>query len=294
MYKVLASALVEPLVAAANDILANGAAGTQWNEGVIVEIYKRKDLPRDRLSSYRPITLLNCDNKIVQKIIVSRVKSALDYLIDPAQTAFIAGRDIGDNVLLQQCMWEQLESTQQPGAILFLDIKQAYDRVDRAWLLRCMETMQLPAGVCTWTRRFMEDNRSRVLLNGWLTHDFPVRNGLMQGGPWAPGLWTIQLEPLVARLRFEVVTGALHTPVLRGGQRAPPIACHADDCKLFVADVAADGPVAMACVRDYELASGEKVEPAKSKGICMGTHINIVGVDAVTGADFGQPTDAPP
>ena len=294
VYKVLAPVLLEPFVAAANDIFAHGAADTQWNEGVIVEIYKDgRDLRRDHLSSYRPITLLNCDNKIIQKIMVNRTKHALDYLIDQAQTAFVPGRDIGDNVLLQQCMWEQLVSIHGAGAIIFLDIKSAYDKVDRGWLIMCMQALGLPAGVIEWTRRFMEDNRSHVLINGWLTHDFPVNNGLMQGGPWAPSLWAIQLEPLVARLLHERDSGTLHTPILRDGLVAPPIACHADDCKLFVADVATDGPVAMACVSDYEAASGEKIEPAKSKGICMGSHASITGIDPVTQANFGQATDPP-
>jgi hypothetical protein len=87
VYKVLAPEILESFVAAANDIFTDGAIGTQWNEGVIVEIFKDgRNLPRDRLSSYRPITLLNCDNKIIQKVIVNRTKQALEYLIDPAQT----------------------------------------------------------------------------------------------------------------------------------------------------------------------------------------------------------------
>ncbi len=293
VYKVLSSHLLEHLVRAANDVFFNGTIDASFNEGVISLIYKGKGLPKDHLSSHRPITLLNCDNKIIQKIIVGRLHQALDFLIDPAQTAFIRGRDITDNVLLQQCLHEYLDTSHQPGVILILDIKQAYDRVDRAWLHRCMETMGLPIGACLWTRRLMENSRSRVNINGWLTHDFAVNNGLMQGGPWAPPLWNIQFEPLVAALWHAVVTGSLYTPRLHDGTRAPPVACHADDCKLYLEDLARDAPVALACVKDYEAASGEAVEPAKSKGICMGTHPIVHGVDPVTQANFGVPGDPP-
>jgi hypothetical protein len=51
------------------------------------------------VASYRPITLLNADYKLVAKAIVLRIAAALDSVIDETQTAFVPGRWIGDNVL---------------------------------------------------------------------------------------------------------------------------------------------------------------------------------------------------
>ena len=40
----------------------------------------------------------------------------------------------------------------QQGCILFLDFEKAYDRLDRDWLRRCMETMCFPESSMRWVR----------------------------------------------------------------------------------------------------------------------------------------------
>ena len=54
--------------------------------------------PRDEISGYRPITLLNCDLKLIMLILANRLQRPLDYIIDVTQSAFLRGRDISDNV----------------------------------------------------------------------------------------------------------------------------------------------------------------------------------------------------
>jgi len=201
VYKHLWGPLGEPLVAALNDIFQHGPPpGSTWGDGVIIPIYKGKDLPTDRLASYRPITLLNTDNKLAQRVISDRLQQPLSQLVSPAQTAFISGRDIANNILDTQCLAEYLDEVQQPGVMVVLDIKQAYDRVDRGWVHAVTAAMGLPQGLCTWIRRFMQACTGRVLLNGHTTPAFPVDNGLPQGGPLAPTLWALQLQPLTAAL----------------------------------------------------------------------------------------------
>lgn len=51
---------------------------------------KNKD-PLD-CSSYRPISLTNCDGKVFSKVITLRLESALPYLISDDQTGFIQDR----------------------------------------------------------------------------------------------------------------------------------------------------------------------------------------------------------
>lgn len=293
VYKSLWGELCVPLCRAVNDVFRNGCAGEEWAEGIILPFYKGKDLPKDQLASYRPITLLNCDYKLCARVISDRMQFPLEYVVDTCQTAFIKGRWIGDNVLLQQGLAEHLEASQLPGAMVFLDVEKAYDRVDREWLYRCADYLQLPTGMCTWLHRLTDGTRSRVCINGWLTHDFPVDNGLPQGSPLSPPLWVLQLQPFTAALRKAQRIGRLLTPHLPDGTQAPPALHHADDTKLFLRDLEVDGPVAMEIVGKYCLASNAVIHPAKSEGICMGSHTPVFGVNVTTQANFGQLADAP-
>ncbi len=282
------------LLDALHSVFVHGPGDDSWAEGVIVLIYKAgKGLPVDDLSSYRPITLLNTDYKLASKAIVQRMQAPLDYLIDSSQCAFIQGRWIGDNVLLQQTLAEYLHATQQPGVSVMLDIKQAYDRVDRQWLRMCAEAMGLPQGMRRWIECFMDGTSARALVNGWLTPAFPVRNGLPQGGPLCPPLWNLQLQPFTAALRRYQQLGRLRTPALPGGLRAPPAVHCADDTRLLLELLPRDGPVAREVADLYCAASNAAIHPDKAVGLCMGSHPAIVGRDSVFGARFAQPGEPP-
>ena len=70
----------------------------------------------DDAASYRPITLLNTDVKLLPaRVLVSRMAAGLDLVVDATQTAFIPGRWIGDNVLfhleeIDYCLAEQVQA----------------------------------------------------------------------------------------------------------------------------------------------------------------------------------------
>jgi hypothetical protein len=300
VYRVLWDMLGPLLLAAANEAFSQGsivsgdtAAASlprSWREGVISLIYKGKRLPRPELSSYRPITLLQCDYKVVCKAISNRLQPALDFLVDPLQTAFISGRDIRDNILYHL----SVAHSQQPAALVMLDIEKAYDRVHRPWLYRVVESAGFGPHMQRWIRLLTSDGSSRVVVNGQLSAPFPVRNGLEQGSTLSPVLWVLQLEPLTSYLHHLCSTGQLRTPQLPTGLPAPPVSHHADDTVLTVSDIDVDGSVAKAAVHLFCRASNAKENASKGKGVVLGTHRPVVGVNDATGARFPQAVEEPP
>ena len=137
----------EPLVAAFNYSCEQPELRLSEEQrlGLIILIYKGGGKPRADPASYRPITLLNCDLKIVAKVLVQRFGPAMGGIIDSTQTAFVPGRDIADNVLLHLEEIDYLQEVGvqqgQQGCVLFLDFEKAYDRLDREWLSKCMAAM---------------------------------------------------------------------------------------------------------------------------------------------------------
>jgi exonuclease III len=295
VYKRLWHRLADPLCAALNDVMVRGAAaaGDEWAEGVIVPVYKGKGLPRDSLASYRPITLLNCDYKLCARIISDRLQEPLEYLVDSNQSAFLQTRWIGTNVLLQQLWPEYLADSQLPGVVLLLDVEKAYDKVDRGWIYRCAESMGLPPSITVWLHRLTDGTQARVCVNGWVSDAFAVETGVPQGSPLSPLLWVMQLQPLASALQAAQREGRISAPLLPGGEQGPIITTHADDSKLWLQGLHADGPPAWEVVQSYSVASGARMQAAKAQGACLGSHPSVTGVDPVTQVDFGQP-DSPP
>lgn len=68
----------------------------------------------ESLGDYRPISLLNCDNKLMAGTIVNRLKFCLDKSFGPAQRGGIPGRRIMDNLTLYRDTITFLEEREDP------------------------------------------------------------------------------------------------------------------------------------------------------------------------------------
>ena len=78
-------------------------------------------------SHYRPITLLNCDYKIISKGISNRLTSVLHSLIGNEQNGFIKGKYIGHNIRLLFDFIDCMHHNDDPGTLLSLDMCKVFD-----------------------------------------------------------------------------------------------------------------------------------------------------------------------
>ena len=62
-----------------------------------ISLLLKKDKDPLECSNYRPISLLNVDQKILAKVLASRLQQALSALISTDQTGFMAGRNSSSN-----------------------------------------------------------------------------------------------------------------------------------------------------------------------------------------------------
>lgn len=96
-------------------------------EAYISLILKEGKSP-DICSSYRPISLLNVDRKLLSKILAMRLEKILSMIIGIDQTGFIQGRNSSDNI---RCLLNVIYSFKVKsidGLVLSLDAEKAFDR----------------------------------------------------------------------------------------------------------------------------------------------------------------------
>ena len=289
------SLLSEPMVAAFNEVFFSAAATPELSlcsrTGLIVLLHKGGDKPWDDPDSYRPITLLNCDLKLVAKVMVLRLGEPLDGVIDATQSAFVPGRWIGDNVLFHLEEVDYVAQQQLSACIVGIDYNKAYDRVHRGWLQRCMEALGLPAPAQRWINILLQGSRAQIVFNGFSSRTFPVLAGCAQGSPLSPLLYVISAQPLAARCRQLQRTGLVDVIPLPDGTPAPPMHQHADDTTIHTCTIAGAQQVLQQAIKPFCQASGAQVSLPKSWGLSLGTHPPLVGLHAGTGITFKSPLE---
>jgi hypothetical protein len=106
------------------------------------------------------INLLNCNYELLAWVLVQRLTPAADAVVDQCQTVFLPGRWIGDNVLHYLEEVHYCESESVPECLIFLDLEKAYDRLDRGWLLMCMERLGSPPVALRWVLLVLAGTRA--------------------------------------------------------------------------------------------------------------------------------------
>ena len=167
----------------------------------------------DCLDQYRPISLCNFIYKVITKLISNRLQATLPSLIHPAQTAFLKGRSIHHNILLANDLMKDIHSRHKGKQIcLKADLKKAFDSISRPFFYYMMERMGFPPLFISWVRCCLESAKFSLLFNGSPIGFFGSSNGIRQGDPFSPYLFTIAMEGLSCLIEEEVRNGDLRVP----------------------------------------------------------------------------------
>ena len=86
-----------------------------------------------KVTEFRPISLCNVIYRIVAKALANRLKTILQTMIAPSQSAFIPNRLIKYNIIVgYECLHKiRYSKGKKKGLVaLKLDISKAYDRVE--------------------------------------------------------------------------------------------------------------------------------------------------------------------
>lgn len=87
------------------------------------------------MEDFCPISLCTTFYKTIAKLLANRLKKVLPDLIHPYQTAFIQGRDISDNIILVQEIFEEFSSSHHFKAFYAKDdLKKAIDSMNISFL----------------------------------------------------------------------------------------------------------------------------------------------------------------
>ena len=120
------------------EFFINGKLIRQISHTFLTLIPKR-DNPSET-QHYRPISLCNTVYKTISKILANRLRSLLDKLISPLQSAFIRGLSIHDNIPLTHEIMHKFKKVKGKTAwvALKLDMEKTNYRLEWDYIKKCL------------------------------------------------------------------------------------------------------------------------------------------------------------
>ena len=166
---------------------------TQWLRANMVTIYKRKGEKSD-CSNYRGLSLLDVAGKIFAKVLNSRFNAYIaEKILPESQSGFRAGRSTSDMIFVCRQILEKGREQQQPISIGFVDLKKAFDTVNRNMLFAVLERFGCPPNFLALIKALHSNNTATVRVGGELSDAFEITMGVKQGCVLAPLLFNVFL-----------------------------------------------------------------------------------------------------
>lgn len=125
--------------------------------GVSTLLYKKSG-DKKCLKTYRPISLLNVDNKIIVIVMANRLEFVLpNIIISDAQTCCIIGKYIADTVFSVKDIIDLVEMDNLEGYIAKIDQEKAFGRVCHDYLFDVLEKFGFGPYFQRWIKIFYHD-----------------------------------------------------------------------------------------------------------------------------------------
>jgi exonuclease III len=176
-----------------------GSTPESHKESVITILPKEgKDLTD--IKNWRPITLTNCDAKIITKALALRLNPILESVIDPSQTAYVPGRSVMDNIRANKFVANYCETNKIEAVLASLDARKAFDSVNHAYIDKVLEKYGFGIVFRTYFKTLYKDLTARILVNGYMSEKINIERGVKQGDALSCAIFILCIDPLIRNI----------------------------------------------------------------------------------------------
>ena len=162
-------------------------------------------LPKDGkdlsdIKNWRPITLTNCDAKILTKALSNRISPILDTIIDPSQTAYIPGRSVMDNIRANRFVKNYCKTNKIDAVLASLDARKAFDSVNHEYIDTVLEKYGFGPNFRKYFRIIYNDLSAKIMVNGYLSEKINIERGVKQGDALSCAIFILCIDPLIRNI----------------------------------------------------------------------------------------------
>ena len=126
-----------------NRALTDGSIPDQWRKLNIVPVPKKGNLTK--VDNYRGIALTSIVSKTLNRMILNRIRPAIEGILRINQNGFREGRSTTSHILCLRRILEGARDRNLSALLLFIDFKKAFDSVHRGILMKILLATAYPS-----------------------------------------------------------------------------------------------------------------------------------------------------
>ena len=189
--------MISQLLNIMNESYMTGYIPDAWKVGLVVPILKSGKSTKE-IESYRPISLLSCIGKLMERVIQRRLEYVVaEYgILQNSQLGFRKGESTMDVLLRIEHIVRKCMSEGKVCIIVYIDLKSAFDSVWSDGLIWKLINSGITGKMLRWLCEYFKNRKIQVRVQGHCSDKVEIKAGTPQGAVLSPLLFNIMMADM--------------------------------------------------------------------------------------------------
>jgi hypothetical protein len=155
------------------------------------------------MNNYRPVSILPCASKILERIVFKNVFNYFreNHLLTPHQSGFMPGDSTVNQLTYLYHVFAKALDDKKKVQIVFCDVSKAFDRCWHDGLIYKLRLLGIGGDLLTWFKDYLSNRYQRVVIRGQSSDLGLIEAGVPQGSVLGPLLFLAYINDLPSEIQ---------------------------------------------------------------------------------------------